>query len=465
MENSINKTNGKLPFRVKLCYSVGGFGKSLPTVMLMAYSLYFYNNLCGIDPYIVSAVVFVARIWDFANDPLMAILVDRTHAKVGRCRVWLKYFSLPAGIAFALCFIMPDFAATGKVIWFIVFYVLQDMIGTATLVPINTMLGRLTTVASERAAMSGMNGYFGILANLVGGSLTMPLVGFFGQGSEVRGFAYVGVIYGALFALSTLIVFWGSRGYDAPGSIYESGESGEEKEHTPAGESIKALVTNVPWLFCVGMYFVIMVSVGIASASGLYYFEFNIGSTNLYSTANAFALAGSIISYAILKPAVKRLGCARFAIVGALIMALGYFVRFALNDATPLIIIGGYVVGTLGQSITTSVIMLMVLDCNVYGEWKTGVSHEAVLMSGYSVSYKIGSTIATPIAGVLLGMVPWMEGAASQEQSVLNLFYYEVTLFPAIGALLAAFFAFMFLRYEKRFPEMRHEIAARSESK
>ena len=258
MENSINKTNGKLPFRVKLCYSVGGFGKSLPTVMLMAYSLYFYNNLCGIDPYIVSAVVFVARIWDFANDPLMAILVDRTHAKVGRCRVWLKYFSLPAGIAFALCFIMPDFAATGKVIWFIVFYVLQDMIGTATLVPINTMLGRLTTVASERAAMSGMNGYFGILANLVGGSLTMPLVGFFGQGSEVRGFAYVGVIYGALFALSTLIVFWGSRGYDAPGSIYESGESGEEKEHTPAGESIK-----VPWLFCVGMYFVIMVSVGI----------------------------------------------------------------------------------------------------------------------------------------------------------------------------------------------------------
>ena len=109
--------------------------------------------------------------------------------------------------------------------------------------------------------------------------------------------------------------------------------------------------------------------------------------------------------------------------------------------------------------------MLMVLDCNVYGEWKTGVSHEAVLMSGYSVSYKIGSTIATPIAGVLLGMVPWMEGAASQEQSVLNLFYYEVTLFPAIGALLAAFFAFMFLRYEKRFPEMRHEIAARSESK
>ncbi len=36
--------NDRLPFKVKLCYSAGGFGKSLPTVMLMAYSLYFYSN-------------------------------------------------------------------------------------------------------------------------------------------------------------------------------------------------------------------------------------------------------------------------------------------------------------------------------------------------------------------------------------------------------------------------------------
>ena len=450
MENSIER---KLPFKVKLCYSVGGFGKSLPTVMLMAYSLYFYNNLCGIDPLIVSAVVFVARVWDFANDPLMAVLVDRTYAKAGRCRVWLKYFSLPAGIAFALCFIMPDFAATGKVIWFIVFYVLQDMIGTATVVPINTMLGRLTSVASERAAMSGMNGYFGILANIVGGSLTMPLVGFFGQGDEVRGFAYVGVIYGALFALSTLIVYWGTRGYDAPGDIYGGEKEEGEKERVPVGESIKALITNVPWLFCVGMYFVIMVTLGIASASGLYYFEFNIGNVGLYSTSNAVALIGSIASYAVLKPAVKRIGCARFAILGALVMAVGYFGRFFLHDANAAVVIIGYTVGTLGQSITTSVIMLMVLDCNVYGEWKTGVSHEAVLMSGYSVSYKIGSTVA------------WVEGAAAQEASVLNLFYYEVTFMPAVGALIAALCAFMFLKYEKRFPEMRREIAARKASK
>ena len=127
MENYTANRDRTIPFKVKLCYSVGGFGKSLPTVMLMAYSLYFYNNLCGIDPLIVSTVILIARIWDFANDPLMAILVDRTRSGIGRCRIWLKYFSVPAGIAFALCFVMPDFAASGKVIWFIAFYVLQDL--------------------------------------------------------------------------------------------------------------------------------------------------------------------------------------------------------------------------------------------------------------------------------------------------------------------------------------------------
>lgn len=454
--------NDRLPFKVKLCYSAGGFGKSLPTVMLMAYSLYFYNNLCGIDPLIVSAVVFFARIWDFANDPLMAILVDRTRSRIGRCRVWLKYFSLPAGIAFALCFIMPDFGTSGKIIWFILFYVLQDMVGTATLVPINTMLGRITQNDAERAGINGMNGIFGLLANLVGGSFTVPLVQLCGGGNELRGFAFVGVIYGALFVLSNLIVYWGTRGYDPADELKEEkgGDEGK-REHTSAGESIKALVTNVPWLMCVGMYFVVMVTVGIYTASGLYYFQYNLENTALYSIVNALTIFCSLAAYAFLKPAVKRFGCAKIGIGGAMIMFIGFFARFLLHDANTVIVITGSIFGNIGQAMTTSLIMLMVLNAGVYGQWKTGVAHEAVLMSGYSVSYKIGSTIATPIAGLLMGMVPWVEGAASQEQSVLNLFFYENTILPAAGALFAAFFAFLYLRYEKRFPEMRREIEAR----
>ena len=459
MENYTANRDRTLPFKVKLCYSVGGFGKSLPTVMLMAYSLYFYNNLCGIDPLIVSTVILIARIWDFANDPLMAILVDRTRSGIGRCRIWLKYFSVPAGIAFALCFVMPDFAASGKVIWFIAFYVLQDMVGTATLVPINTLLGRITTNDAERAGINGMNGIFGLLANLVGGSFTLPLIKLFGGGSELRGFAWVGILYGGLFALSNLIVYWGTKGYDPVDEPLQNPKV--RKEHVPAGESIKALVTNIPWLMCVGMYFFIMVAMGIYSGSQLYYFQFNLGNTGLYSIVNALTLFCSLAVYLFQKSAIKHLGCGRVGMIGALIMFAGFFVRFVSGDSSIVILLAGTIIGSFGQVLTVSVVMLMVLNAGIYGEWKTGVTHEAVLVSGYSVSYKIGATIATPIAGFLLSMVPWTEGAAVQEQSVLNLFFYENTLLPAAGGLFALVFAYFYYRYEKRFPEMRRETAER----
>lgn len=457
-----SQPSGQLPFRVKICYSVGGFGKSLPTVMLMAYSLYFYTDLCGIDPMIASVVILLARIWDFLNDPIMGILVDRTRSHIGRCRIWLRYFSLPAGIAFGLCFIMPDFGPTGKIIWFALFYVLQDMVGTAVLVPINTMLGRITHSDVERAGISAWNGVFGLIANLVGGSMTMPLVAILGGGDEIRGFAWVGVIYGLLFALSNYIVYWGTKGYDPIDEPQVGGDGRKIKEdHAPAGEAIKALLANRPWLMCVGMYFVIMVSSGIYSSASLFYFQYNLGNVALYSTINALSLFISLASYIFFQPAVKRFGCAKLGMIGGVVMFACFLGRFLLQDATSWILVLGSIFGTFGQSMATSTIMLMVLDSGIYGEWKYGVKHEAVLISGYSVSYKVGSTITTPIAGFLLGVVPYVEGADTQVASVLNLFFFENTLLPAIGGALAVIFAYGFLRYERRFPDMRREVARR----
>lgn len=450
----------KLPFRVKAAYAAGSFGKTLLTCMLGAYSLYFYTNICGIDPIIASVIILVAKIWDFANDPIMGIIVDKTRSREGKCRVWLKYFSVPTGIIFALLFIMPDFGTTGKIVWFAIFYVLQDMFSTALLIPLNTMMGRMTTNDSERASMNAYSGMVGIAANLVAGSATLPLLSLFGGNDMKTGFAWVGVLYGVLYALSNLIVYWGTKGYDPVEAVADQTEETQNINGAGSGaDSIKALITNVPWLLCIGMYFIIMLSVFTASNAGLFYFQYNLNDMNLYSIVNMLTLIVSVPAYILLKPAVKRIGCAKLAGLGCLLMAVAYAARFLLHDANSAIVIAGSVVGGFGQIMASSVVMLMVLNSSVYGEWKTGVSHEAILVSGYSVSYKVGSAIATPIAGFLLGMVPYVEGAATQEQSVQNLFFYENTLMVAVCCFIAMFLAFASVKYEKMLPQMRKEIS------
>ena len=98
--------------------------------------------------------------------------------------------------------------------------------------------------------------------------------------------------------------------------------------------------------------------------------------------------------------------------------------------------------------------MLVVYDSFVYIRHMTGKpAPEALLVSGFSVSYKVGMAIATPIAAWLLGMVPFVSGSAVQEQSVLNLFLYENTLIPAVAFAIAAVMGLALMKFDK---EIQH---------
>lgn len=463
-ENTLNQPQ-KLPWMVKILYSSGDFAKTLLVIMTSAFSMYFYTEICGMDPKIVATIVLIAKIWDFINDPMMGALVDRTKAKDGKCRMWLKYMSVPAGVILALNFIMPDLSATGKIVWVAVTYTLQGMASTALLIPLNTMMGRLTADPAERATLNSVRGYYGIAANLIVGSATIPMVMFFGKGDMQKGFLWVAIIYGTVYALVHLLVFWGTRGYDA-----------EEEEIAPAGEiaanpvpkasfgaSLKAMLTNTPWVFCFLMYFTVMLASGISATTGLYYFQYNLNRMDLYSIVSMISLIASVPLYLVFPLLVKKLGNAKVAVIGSILGIAGFGIRFITQDATIAILIGGNIVSAVGQILAASVIMLIIFDCGVYGEWKTGVANEAILVSGYSVSYKVGMALATPLAGYLLAAVPYVYGAPAQEDSVLKLFFYENTLLPAASYVISLIFALLIIKYEKMVPQMRKEIAERKE--
>lgn len=141
MENTVQK---KLPMKIKWLFASGDFAKTLLVVMTAAYSLYFYTDVLGMDSKIVGIIILIAKIWDFINDPMMGALVDRTKSKEGKCRMWLKYMSVPGGVILALNFIVPELASSGKIIWVAVTYTLQGMASTALMIPQNTLMSRLT---------------------------------------------------------------------------------------------------------------------------------------------------------------------------------------------------------------------------------------------------------------------------------------------------------------------------------
>jgi len=453
----------KLPLKVKILYATGDLAKATTVIMTMAFSLYFYTEVCGINSGIASTIILIAKIWDIINDPMMGALVDRTKSKEGKCRMWLKYMSVPGGVIFALAFMMPELSASGKIVWVAITYTLQGMASTALMIPMNTLMGRLTSDPVERAALNQIKGVFGLIPNLIVPAATMPMVIFFGKGDMQKGFLIVGIIYAIVFALFNLTVFWGTKGYEPLEHLAEKNETenGPKVEQPSVRQVLSALLKNTPWLFCIGLYLLDMVASSVASTVMTWYFQYNIGSIPLMSLVSTISLCASLTVYIFLGFFVKKFGNAGTASIGCFLSFLGYLLRFVLHDSSTAVLLAGNIIAYLGSGLVAATILLCIFDARVYGEWKTGVDNEAILMSGYSVSYKTGQALGGPIAGYLLLTVPYVAQAAVQEQSVLNLWFYETTLLPAVGFALALVFALLLRKYEKKVPEMRAEIEAR----
>lgn len=458
----------KLPFKVKFMYAMGEFSKTTTIIMLMAFGMYFYTEVCGINSGVAATIILVAKIWDIINDPMMGALVDRTKSKEGKCRIWLKYLSVPGGIIFALAFFMPELTATGKIVWVAITYTLQGMVATGLMIPLNTLMGRLSSDPVERASMNQIKGIVNLIPNIFVPAATMPMVLFFGNGGAdmQRGFLIVGIIYAVVYVVSNLIAYIGTRGYEPLEHLAEEADGEKITVEQPSfGAVLKALVKNTPWLFCIGLYLVDMLASSIASTVMTWYFQYNIGSIPLMSLVSTVSLGASLVVYIFLGFFIKKFGNAGTSAIGCVLSIFGFALRFVLHDCNTAVLLAGNIISNLGTGLVGCTILLCIFDAKVYGEWKTGVDNEAILMSGFSVSYKTGQALGVPVAGYLLLTVPYVAQAAVQEQSVLNLWFLESTLLPAVGFAVALVFSLLLIKYEKKVPQMQAEIEARKAKK
>lgn len=449
MEGTVQK---KLPLKTKWLFASGDFAKTLLIVMTMGYSLYFCTNVIGINPAVASTIILIAKIWDFVNDPMMGALVDHTKSKEGKCRIWFKYMSVPGGIILALNFIVPEFVMSGKVIWFAIFYILQGMASTALQIPQNILMSRITQDEVERAQINSFRGYFGTAANLAGGSLVLPLVMMTGGDDMRKGFAIVGIIAGVIYTLNYVLLYFCTKGYEPVEEDLPKADAAQSKVKVSIGDYL----SNAPWLLVLSTYFIVNLAISCAGSSGVFYAQYNLGNINIYSVMSFVSIGASVVMYPFLSRLVAKFGSAKLIVIGNTIAAIGYLVRYIGHDSTLALVYGGYAVGGFGQILASSVVILVVFDSFIYMKHKTGKAvPEGILVSGFSVAYKVGMAIGAPLGGMLLATVPYVAGAETQEESVQNLFFNMNTLLPAIGFIIAAAVGLILVRYSKKIEEYK----------
>lgn len=451
----------KLPLKVKLCYGAGSMGKVVQGLAGSTFLLYFYTEILGVSPGISASVIFFGKLFDIINDPLIGAAVDRVRSEEGKCRIFLKYGAIPAGFLLALCFFCPGNAKKLKIVWIAVTYGLQATASSFIQIPMNTLMGRLSQDEQQRSHLNQISGLVSLAGNFIVTSLTLPLAAAAGGGNMRNGFFAVGICYGTVYALSYLIVYAGTRGCEPaePARL-------QRKEEAPGiGAVIGALLKNKIWL-CIGLYYLFdMIAATLESTAMVYYFQYNLGDTGLLSVFSAVAMVSNALVFSSLHLFTRKLGNAGTTILGCCLSMSGDLLRFALHDGSFAVMFCGWILSALGSCMVAGTVLLNLFDAKVYGEWKTGIRSEALLMSGFTLATKVGMAVGSAAVGWLLLLVPYTEGAESQPQPVLDLFFGLNTLLPAVVFFLVLILSIPVLKMERKLPQMRRELAERAERK
>lgn len=207
---SQQKLSEKLYFTTKLAFGAGDMGPALTANILVFFLLPFLTNVAGLNPTLAGSVLFVGKVSDAINDPIIGMMSDRTSTKWGRRIPWIIFSAIPFGLIFFLQWIVPHFSDNSSLnntllfIYYLIIGIVFNIFYTAVNLPYQALTPELTQDYNERTSLNSFRFSFSIGASIFSLILAGIVFQIF-QGSDQQKYIILGLIC-SIFAIIPL--FW-----------------------------------------------------------------------------------------------------------------------------------------------------------------------------------------------------------------------------------------------------------------
>lgn len=158
----------------KFSFGFGAIGKDAIFNIVSVFLMFYITDIVGLSPAFVGVMLFVARIWDAINDPIMGMIVDNTRNNFGKFKTWLTIGTLVNAVITVLLFTNFDLPQSAMYVYISVLYISWGMSYTMMDIPYWSWLPNLTHNPREREEVSVIPRFFASLA-----AFTVGTFGFF----------------------------------------------------------------------------------------------------------------------------------------------------------------------------------------------------------------------------------------------------------------------------------------------
>lgn len=397
-----------------------------------------YLMMNGIDLGKIAVVTLIVKIWDAVNDPMFGIIFDKIKFKnKQKCMPWIRISVGLVPITTVLLFIIPSgMAQTGKLIWFMVAYLLWDSSYTVCDVPIYSMVTTMTDNINERNTLMSVGRLFSSAGMGISGLLCTVLV------SEKVGLSFSPTVIllsviGLLFMIPLCFTGKERNYHDKP-----------EEEAFSIKRMLTYLVHNKYLLiYYLGYLFANGLMTNNALALFVSYYLF--GSANFNIIIGILGVVPSVLASLLIPVITKKFDKFKlFYICNTAAAALGFAMYFiGWQDKTLFIVLT--VIRSLFTSVTGTLGFMFTPDCAEYGQYKTGVDAKGITFSIQTFTTKIAAAVASSLGLAILTFFDWTKIEAEsfadieklhivQSSTALNGLWVTYILVPSIGLMITS---------------------------
>ncbi|MGK0389100.1 MAG: GPH family glycoside/pentoside/hexuronide:cation symporter [Maribacter sp.] len=516
MSNQKTVSRDKVPLGQKVAFGAGHLVLNLLPGALGIFS-FFLLTAFGMDPFLAGLLGGLPRIFDAVTDPIMGFISDNTKSRWGRRRPYIFVGAILSGILYALLWQLDETNSEAYNFWYFLIFSMVFLLGnTMFATPLIGLGYEMTSDYNERTRLMAFSQTIGQIAWMIVPWFWVIIADpqiFETQAMGVRQLSMI--VGGACIVLGVLPAIF-CRGIDA--SHMENRKEINFKSMfsnlIALFQSIKEVVKNKPFLKLCGATFLVFNGFQMVASFSFFiilYYMFN-GSYEGAGTWPAwFSTITAIVTAFLIIPIVSRIankwGKRKAFIISTALSIVGYILKWWGFDTT---LNASFNNTSLGQGLNNiiasifgildpilesmgmswfsidasngvpwlmfipipfiafglgglfTLMMSMTADVCDLDELDNGMPRkEATFGAIYWWMVKLGQALALVLGGLVLKVVGFESGAATQTaETMYNLRVADI-LIPSLTAALAIWIMWKYSLDEKRAREIKTELEER----
>ena len=423
----------------KVGYGSGDIAGNVVYALLEAFVMIYLTDTVGLNAGIVGTLIAVSKIFDGISDVFFGALIDKTKSKMGKARPWMLYGYFGCAVCLVAIFCIPvDLGQKAQYAWFFIAYTLLNAgFYTANNIAYSALTALITKNNSERVQMGSIRFMFAFGTSMLIQAVTVGFVAKLGGGAAA--WRTVAIIYAIIGVISNTLSVLSVKELSEEELATDKNEDEPEEKYNLI-DAFKILVHNKYFLMICGTY-LLMQLYSATLGMGIYFMKYVLGDEGLFGTFSWAVNIPMIVALLVTPILVAKFnGMYKLNIAGYVIGTVGRLgvVVAGYMGNIPLML-AFTAIAALGMSPLQGDMNALIATTSEYTRLTTGKKVDGTMYSCTSFGTKVGGGLGTAIAGWMLAASGYVQNAATQSQSCVNMLHVMYLWLPMIFNLLITF--------------------------